>query len=209
MIASSSGNSGNGGGLFVLFVPVLLIAAAVMWSRIRIGRRRRRDTATQEDSSDVNPALLRGELSVLADDVMRLEPQVVLRAEARSDFDAATQRYRVAQAALDYTDAPIDLVRVQRVVDEATWSMARVRAILEGRQPPAPPSTLQNPGMSGEPAVELDGRERPVYAGTEAPFRTGWFAGGGGLFGGLLLGSVVTDLDWSDDGDDSEETSYG
>ena len=140
---------------------------------------------------------------------MRLEPQVVLRATWRERLRRGNAALPCGAAALDYTDAPIDLVRVRRVVDEATWSMARVRAILEGRQPPAPPSTLQNPGTSGEPAVELDGRERPVYAGTEAPFRTGWFAGGGGLFGGLLLGSVVTDLDWSDDGDDSEETSYG
>ena len=139
----------------------------------------------------MNPQLLRAELSVLADDVLRLEPHVVLNEAARDDFDAATHRYRVAQAALEYTDAPVDLVRVQRVVDEASYAMSRVRAILEDRQPPEPPTTLRSPGLRGEPAIALDDGERPVYEGSPETFRSGWFGGGGGLISSLLLGSVV------------------
>jgi hypothetical protein len=142
-------------------------------------------------------------LSVLADDVLRLEPHVVLKEAARDDFDAATHRYRVAQAALEYTDAPVDLVRVQRVVDEASYSMARVRAILEDRTPPEPPTTLRSPGLRGEPAIVLDDGDRPAYEGAPASYRTGWFGGGGGLIGGLLLGSVMGGFGvWTaDDGD--------
>jgi hypothetical protein len=119
--------------------------------------------------------MLRAELSVLADDVVRLEPQVALKEEARNDFEAATHRYRVAQAALDQADEPVDLGRVQRVVDEATWSMARARAILDGRPLPAPPTTLRRTGNGGEPAVDLDDDDQPVYVGSRAPYSAGWF----------------------------------
>ena len=133
--------------------------------------------------------MLRAELSVLSDDVLRLEPHVVLKPEAQGDFDAALHRYRVATAALEHVEAPVDLVRVQRVVDEATWSMARARAILDGRPVPAPPVRLQQPGERGEPAVGVDG-DHPVYVGSRESFRSGWFAGGG-MFGGLLMGSIL------------------
>jgi hypothetical protein len=135
--------------------------------------------------------VLRAELSVLADDVVRLEPHVALKEEARDDYEAATHRYRVAQAALDYADEPVDLVRVQRVVDEANWSMSRARAILAGRKPPDPPVPLQRPGPHGEPAVGVQDGQRPVYVDSPAPFRSGWFSAGGGLFSGLLMGTML------------------
>ena len=133
--------------------------------------------------------MLKAELSVLSDDVLRLEPQVVLKPEAQGDFDAALHRYRVATAALEQPEAPVDLVRVQRVVDEASWSMARARAILDGRPVPAPPESLQRSGPGGEPAVELEG-DRPVYVGSQESFQSGWF-GGGGMLGGLMMGSIL------------------
>jgi hypothetical protein len=68
--------------------------------------------------------------------------------DARHDFESATHRYRVAQAAFDEAPDEVDLVRVQRVVDEATWSMARARAIVDGRRPPDPPATLQRPDIT-------------------------------------------------------------
>ena len=134
--------------------------------------------------------MLKAELSVLADDVVRLEPQVALKEEARDDFEAATHRYRVAQAALE-TNEEVDLVRVRRVVDEATWSMARARATLDGRPAPGPPATLRVTGLHGEPAIGLDDGERPAYLETSTSYGSGWFAAGGGLFGGLLLGGMV------------------
>ena len=144
--------------------------------------------------------MLRAELSVLADDVLRLEPQVTLKPEARNDYESALHRYRVAQAALDTTDAAVDLVRVQRVVDEATWLMARVRAELDGRPLPAPPARLQHHGPRGEPAVTVDDANTPHYLGTPTSFRSGWFALGPGLFGGLLIGSILGgSTGWVDD----------
>ena len=147
-----------------------------------------REVAADVAKPDI--AMIRAELSVLADDVLRLEPQVAINERARDDYEAAAHRYRVAHAALDQHQSRVDLVRLQRVVDEANWAMARARAELQGRRPPPPPAALRQPGPSGEPAVRLDERERPTYIGSPDPFRSGWFAGGG-LLGGLLLGPLL------------------
>jgi hypothetical protein len=50
-------------------------------------------------------------------------------------YAAAVERHRVASAALDYADGPIDLVRVERVVAEARYAMARSKALVAGRGP--------------------------------------------------------------------------
>jgi hypothetical protein len=97
-------------------------------------------------------------------------------------------------------------VRVQRVVDEATWSMSRARAILEGRSLPEPPPALRRPGPHGEPAIAVDARQHPI---SSAAFRSGWFSAGGGLFGGLLLGGfgggwIVHEHGDDVDGDNSD-----
>jgi hypothetical protein len=197
VVASTSDSRGGGGRFFVLALPFLLLF--VVLSAARRMRRRPRVTNGPSPDGGANLSMLRAELSVLADDVLRLEPQVALHSAARDDYESATHRYRVAQAALDQSEAPVDLVRVQRVVDEASYAMARARAVVEGRTPPAPPPVLQSTGPRGEPAVELDDRLNPVYVGNSATFRSGWFGVGGGLFGGLLLGSMfggVADWDW-------------
>jgi hypothetical protein len=188
VVGTSRSGDGGGGAFLFLLLPLLLFGFAA--SRA-FGGRRRQPTRRYEPGGDVSLPILRGELSVLADDVIRLEPQVTLTEEARDDYDAAAHRYRVAQAALDHSDEPVDLVRVQRVVDEGNWLMSRVRAILDGRRPPAPPAPLRRPGRHGEPAIRLDDRNAPSYVGSPAPFQSGWFGGGSGLFGGLLLGSML------------------
>lgn len=188
VVATSSGSRG-GGGFFLFLVPLAVFFAAFTMIRGRTRRARRADDNV-EGSEGVNPQLIRAELSVLADDVLRLEPQVALNDAARDDFDAATHRYRVAQAALEYTDAPVDLMRVQRVVDEATYSMSRVHAILDGRRPPGPPTGLRHPGVRGEPAVVLDSGEQPAYESSTSSFRAGWFGGVGGLLLGSMLGGA-------------------
>ena len=187
VVAAGSSNDGSGGSFFFLLLP---FALAVLVAGLARRRLRPAGSFTERDDT-TNEQVLRAELSVLADDVIRLEPQVTLNEKSRNDYEAATHRYRVAQAALDYAKEPVDLVRVQRVVDEANWSMARARAILEGRQPPEPPSPLQRPGPHGEPAVGVDDGQQPVYVDSPAAFRSGWFSAGRRLFGALLLGSVV------------------
>ena len=194
--ASGSGESGGdddgSGGGWVL--PVVLVggvgaAGLLVWRR---SRRRRADEAERVRAEAADRQLLRAEVSVLADDVVRLEPEIQLHPDARNDFDAAVSRYRAAQAALDYTDEPVDMVRVARVVAEARYSMDRARAIVEGRQPPAPPEDLQRPGVHGEPAVTLDADRQPAYVGYPGGFAGGWFGGTSGLFTGLLLGSLLS-----------------
>ena len=191
VVAAGSSNDGSGASFFFLLLPFALVLLMAGLARRRLRPSRGRAGSFTEPDDTTNEQVLRAELSVLADDVIRLEPQVALNEKSRDDYEAATHRYRVAQAALDYAKEPVDLVRVQRVVDEANWSMARARAILEGRQPPEPPPPLQRPGPHGEPAVGVDDGHQPVYVDSPAAFRSGWFSAGGGLFGGLLLGSMV------------------
>ena len=196
----ATSRSSSGGGFFFLLLPLLFFFLIARMARGG-GRRRVRavgyepaDQAAPQQRQDppVNPQMLRAELSVLADDVLRLEPQVAMNDAARDDYEAATHRYRVAQTAMDQADDQLDYVRVQRVVDEARYSMDRARATLQGRVPPAPPAALQAPGPHGEPAIRLDARQNPVYVGSPASFRSGWFSAGSGLFGGLLLGSILS-----------------
>jgi hypothetical protein len=193
--SGGSQDDDDGGGADVpAVVPVALLAAGgaglFAWSR----RRRRRET---EDRAKLaaDAELTRAELAVVADDVLRLEPEVVLHPEARNDYEAAVERHRVASAALDYADEPIDLVRVGRVVDEARYAMARAKARLAGREPPPPPEDLRRPGRHNEPPVGLDASGGPVYAGGQPFYGGGWF-GGGGLFSGLLLGSMLGGWGW-------------
>jgi hypothetical protein len=199
--ATGGGSSGGGssgsddGGGAGWFVPALLVGGAgvggaLLW---RSSQKRKAQAAERARAEAADRELLRAELSVLADDVVRLEPEVQLHPDAQSDFDAAVNRYRAAQAALDAADEPIDLVRVRRVVDEARYSMDRARAILDGREPPLPPEHLRRVGEHGEPAVTVDDDRQPAYVGYPGGYRDGWYGGmgGGGLFSGLLLGSLL------------------
>ena len=189
---SPGGGGGGGGGLPLL--ALLGLGGAGLWWASR--RRRSQAAAVEESEVEADRELLRAELTVLADDVIRLESQVILNDEARAEYDAATLRYRTASAALDAADEPVDLVRVERLVREAQYGMDRTRARLEGREPPPPPQELQQPGRHGEPPIELDDRRMPQYAGYDGGGwygGGGWFGGGGGggLLGGLLLGSML------------------
>lgn len=191
--SDDGGDSDRGRGTLVLIV--LLVAggsALVLWSR----RRRRREAAEQRSRLAADAEITRAELAVVADDIFRLEPEVELHPDARDDYDAAVERHRVASAALDYADEPIDLVRVDRVVDEARYAMARAKARVAGREPPPPPDVLRRPGRHDEPPLDVDDQGAPVYAGGMPFYGGGWFGGGGGLFGGLLLGSMLGGWGW-------------
>ena len=193
--SGDGGDAGDDGGGSGWVLPLVLAggAGAAGLLVVRGSRRRRAEAAERARADAADRQLLRAEISVLADDVVRLEPEIQLHPEARSDFDAAVSRYRAAQAALDYTDEPVDLVRVARVVAEARYSMDRVRAIVEGRPPPPPPADLQQPGAHGEPAITLDADHQPAYVGHPGGFAGGgWFGGSSGLFTGLLLGSFLS-----------------
>ena len=190
-VTSDGGDDGGGSGSGGL---LLLLAAGggglFLWSRSKAKRRRQEEAKEYE----ADRQLLQAELSVLGQDVMELEPEVILHPDARPDYDAGVTRYQSAKAALDYADAPVDLVRVERVIDEGRYSMARVRARVDGREPPPPPENLTQPGRHGEPAIDLDERGEPVYAnygGMPWYGGGGWFGGGSGLLTGLLLGQML------------------
>jgi hypothetical protein len=189
---SGSSQSPDGGGGSPAWIPLALLGAGgvglLAWSRSR--RRKRQQEAEAELSADRE--LLRAELAVLAEDVIRIEPEVLVNPDARDDYEAAVGRYRAAEAALDYADEPVDLVRVERVVREAQYAMSRAKAIIRGQAPPDPPAELRQGGRHDEPPVDVDEAGRPYYVGYGGPFYGGgWFGGGGGLLSGLLLGSML------------------
>ena len=182
-----SAGSGSGGVLLLL----LLLAGGgfFIWSRSK-SKARRAEEARQYAA---DRQLLQAELSVLGQDVMDLEPDVSLHPDARPDYDAGVTRYQSAKAALEYADDRIDLVRVERVIDEGRYAMSRARAVIDGRPPPPPPESLAQPGRHGEPPIELDDDRQPVYAGYGGGWYGGggWFGGGTGVLTGLFIGSML------------------
>jgi hypothetical protein len=210
VVAPDSGNDAgdDGGGSNLPLLAVLGAGGAGLffWAR----NRNRRVRAEQARAEAADRQMLQAELSVLADDVLRLEPQVITHPEARQDYDAAVNRYRAADAALEYADEPIDLVRVERVIAEARYAMDRARAIVDGREPPPPPAELQQPGRHNEPPLEVDERGEPAYAGGGGFYGGGgWFGGGGGLFTGLLLGQMLGGFGGWGGGHYEEHNHYG
>ena len=196
VVASGSSRGGGGGSFFFFLLPMLLVFFMFRMARRRVSGLSQRGAAARPvrmEQTSGDTTMIRAELSVLADDVLRLETDVALHEAARSDYESAVHRYRVVQAAVEQhsAGAQVDLSRVQRVLDEALWSMSRAKAITQGYPPPPPPATLQHPGTQGEPAVRVADDDRPMYVGAPMSFRSGWFGGGGGLLGGLMLGSVL------------------
>ncbi|HWC69414.1 MAG TPA: hypothetical protein VG478_15205 [Acidimicrobiales bacterium] len=197
--AVSGGGDGSDDGGGVGWGGILLLAGAggvgaYAWSR---SRRRRAEQAEARREYEADRQLLEAEVSVLASDVVALDSEVTLHPDAAADYEAATTRFRVAQSALEQADEQVDLVRVRRLVDEGRYAMERVKARVEGREPPRPPEELQRPGRHEEPALDLDERGEPTYVGRDGftgygPFYGGgWFMGANGLFTGLLLGSLL------------------
>ncbi|MGI8808912.1 MAG: hypothetical protein ACR2KK_13945 [Acidimicrobiales bacterium] len=185
-----SGGGGGGSGGLLLLLAIGGGGGLFIWSRSR--NRTRRQVERKEMEADRQ--LLQAELSVLGSDVMELEPHVTLHPDARPDYDAGVTRYQSAQAALEYADDQVDLVRVERVIDEGRYAMARARARIDGREPPPPPESLTRPGRHDEPALDVDERGEPVYVGYGGmPWYGGggWFGGGSGMLTGLMLGQML------------------
>ena len=187
--SGSTSDEGGGGSL----LPLLLVGGAI-GGGVYVMRKSNKRTQQERAVLVGDQEDLRAELAVLADDVMRLEDDVALKPEARDDYEAGVARFKWAQAAIDSIDSPDDVPRVRRGMAEAQYAMARARATIRGHEPPAPPSELQQQGPYGEPAIELDERRQPQYAGYQQ-YGGGWggggFFGGNGLFTGILLGQML------------------
>jgi hypothetical protein len=201
---------GDDGGTGLLPLVVLGAGGVGLFAWLR-NRGRRRQRQADETALAADRQMLRAELSVVADDVLRLEPHVATRPEAREDYEAGVGRYRAAEAALDYADEPIDLVRVERVIAEARYAMSRADAVVRGHEPLPLPEELRRPGRHDEPPLDVDEGGRPYYVGYGGPFYGGgWFGGGGGILSGLLLGSVLGGMGgWGWGGNHIDVHNYG
>lgn len=193
----SAGGSGGGGGTIgrdrqteegsgagVVLLGLLGLGGVAAWIVSR-RRRRAREAAIVSRREGLRPYL-----QMLGDDVMQLEAEVTLKPDARDEYDAAVSRFRAGSAGLDQVRTDADLDRVERVIAEGNYAMARARAVMDGRQPPAPPPELAQPGRQNEPPIVIeDGRPAYGYGG-------GWYGGGGwfdggGLLTGLMIGGML------------------
>ncbi|MCI3949400.1 MAG: hypothetical protein K0R11_1334, partial [Acidimicrobiales bacterium] len=98
----------------LLIVLVVAVVGGLLWLTVR---RRRREEERRREALQAREDL-RPSLTVLADDVLALEPAVALHEEARADYEEAVRRYRWAEAAIGQVDTLAEARRVQRVLDE-------------------------------------------------------------------------------------------
>jgi hypothetical protein len=176
-------------------VVLALLAVAVLGGIAWLVARRRRHERERRRAALQAREDLRPSLTVLADDVLALEPSIQLHEEARPDYDEAVRRYRWAEAAIGQVDTAAEAGRVQRVLDEGHYAMARARAITQGRPPPPPPAELTVPGPNREPPVVVGDDGVPGYVG----WGGGWYGGGwfgGDLLTGLAIGSILSGPGW-------------
>ena len=96
-VVAGGSRSNSGGGFLLLVFPIALALLLASLGRRRHGRRGPVSAPSRANDDSVNRQVLEAELSVLADDVLRLEPQVAIHEQARGDYEAATHRYRVAR----------------------------------------------------------------------------------------------------------------
>lgn len=190
---SSGDGNGNGNGSpsggSGLLVPLLLLGGIAAFFMVRSSNKRR---AQERQLVLGGREDLRAELNVLANDVMRLEPDVAIHPEARSDYEAAVARFQWLQVAIDSIDSEDDIPRLRRAMTEARYAMARAQAAVRGQTPPAPPIDLRDSGPSGEPAVRVGRRGEPEYDGYgPGAWGGGGFFGGNGMLSGLLIGSML------------------
>jgi hypothetical protein len=189
--ASDEGDDGSGGSPVLLLVLAVAVVGGLVWLTVR---RRRKEQARRREALQAREDL-RPSLTVLADDVLALEPEVAVHEEARADYEEAVRRYRWAEAAIGQVDTLAEAGRVQRVLDEGHYAMARARAITQGRRPPDPPPELAVPGPNREPPVVVGDDGMPGYVG----WGGGWYGGGwfgGDLLTGLALGSILSGPGW-------------
>ena len=76
VVAAGSSNDGSGGSFFFLLLPFVLVLLAAGLARRRFRPSRRGTGSFSGHDGTPNEQVLRAELSVLADDVLRLEPHV-------------------------------------------------------------------------------------------------------------------------------------
>ncbi len=152
-------DGGAGSGLRTgaqLLVGGLGVAGALTFVGWR--RRERREREQSERLVAEAREEVRGQISVLAEQILQLTDRVELagNAEASGLFSDATAAYPEAQQELERLRSPQELERVSDELDHARWQLESVAALLDGREPPARPER--------EPACFFD----PTHgAGTE------------------------------------------
>ena len=140
-------------------------------------RRRRADEAERVRAEEADRQLLRAEVSVLADDVVRLEPEIQLHPDACNDFDAASAG--TGQRRPHWTTptsqwiwfGSLGLWPRPGTRWTGHWRSSRVASL------PAPPEDLQRPG--GARRAGRDARRRPPAGLRWLPRRFRSVAGSG------------------------------
>jgi hypothetical protein len=130
--ADPAGDGGGGLGTFV--IPLLAVGGIGFF----LYRRRQRRAVENAELAEVKE-VARDDLVALGDDIRELDLDVEMPGvtkEARADYERALTMYERADRALDNARSVEQLEQVSSAVEEGRWSIASVRARLEGREPP-------------------------------------------------------------------------
>lgn len=146
--AADGGEADGGGGADgtsgLRLVPILLVGGVgVAGVAALVSRRRARgeQEAQQQRALEEARAEVRGQVQVMADQILALTDRVELAGneEASTLFTEATATYAKAQAELERSTSTTALERVSDDLDHARWQLESVIALIEGRTPPPEP----------------------------------------------------------------------
>lgn len=140
---AGGGDAGGGGGGVWVF---LLIVAAVIALVVFMTRRgAKRDQALSAKRIEEAKTEIRGQLDVIANEILDLSDRVSLseRDEAEEYFRTASATYQDAQGQLEEAATLAELERLSDQLDRTRWQLEAAEAVVEGR--PVPPEPEDRP----------------------------------------------------------------
>ncbi len=135
--APASQASGGGGGWFFLLFILFIVGGIgfMLW------RNSRRDEAVAEGRVDEAQDELKGQLDVIANEILDLSDRVTVAEndEALAHFRAASDTFSEVTDAAETATALADLEALSDRLDRARWQLEAAEALIEGREVPPEP----------------------------------------------------------------------
>ncbi|MDF1595290.1 MAG: hypothetical protein P1T08_04210 [Acidimicrobiia bacterium] len=133
----ASQSSGGGGGWFFLMFILLIVGGIgfMLW------RNSRRDEAVAEGRVDEAQDELKGQLDVIANEILDLSDRVTVAENevALAHFRAASDTFSEVTDAAETATALADLEALSDRLDRARWQLEAAEALIEGREVPPEP----------------------------------------------------------------------
>ncbi len=134
--ASSDEGGGGGGGFFLIFILAIVgVVGFMLW------RNSRRDKEVVEGRLDEAKAELKGQLDVIANEILDLSDRVTVAEidEALAHYRAANDTYTGVSEASEAAGTLTELEALSDRLDRARWQLEAAEALVEGRDVPPEP----------------------------------------------------------------------